>query len=196
MKNHHRLPLQRTLLRLGAALVCLSGLSACLESEQPPCPEGSYVDESVTGRWLLDGQSTGELAVFRESESRFMAFLSGHGLGLPARIDAGHFDVLFCQGKTSHYGALRIPSTNQEGKKLVYFPFRYETQGEQLKVWLPSFEAYTKGIEQGRLKGKTWSTTWGSNVSLTSGSAELGTWIDALDSGSFDQARTYHRPRK
>ncbi len=180
-------------------LIGTFGLSACLESEHPPCRLGeSSVDQELLGRWIKADSPAGELVVFQEDGTRQTVFLTGHELGSPPRIDANHFELIVCRGKNSRFAALKTPSVKEDKRKLgeaSYFPVRYEVSGETLRVFLPAYSAYKEAIENGKLHGRAETTTWSSNIWLSSSSKALGEWLDTLGERELGKPKTYHRPK-
>ncbi|GMU55117.1 MAG: hypothetical protein AMXMBFR33_42630 [Candidatus Xenobia bacterium] len=64
------------------------------------------------------------------------------------------------------YASMKLP---EQG----YLLARYELSGERLGVRFPVYDPVARAIEQGKLSGRAWTTTWGENVTLSSGVAEL-----------------------
>lgn len=189
----------RSLLSIFLVLVGSFCVSACLESENPPCRLGERsIDQDLLGRWIKAESPAGELVVFREDETRQTVFLTGHEIGSPPRIDASHFELIVCRGKNSRFAALKLQSVKEDKRKLgeaSYFPLRYEVSGETLRVFLPEYSAYKKAIENGKLQGNAETTTWSSNIWLSSSSEALGKWLDALGEAELGKPKIYHRPR-
>lgn len=64
------------------------------------------------------------------------------------------------------YASIKLP---EQG----YLLARLELSGDRLGVSFPAYEPVARAIEEGKLSGKAWTTTWGENVKLTSAPAEL-----------------------
>ncbi len=60
------------------------------------------------------------------------------------------------------YASIKLP---EQG----FMVARYELAGDRLRVCFPAYEPVARAIQEGKLSGKAWTTTWGDNVTLSSG---------------------------
>lgn len=151
-------------------------LCGCITTEQPLGSEPP--DPALAGLWVCQEDPNNNLYLHvllhpslpEATVVRVVEPLTEQG----AMAGAEQVRVLLTR---DGYASMKLP---EQG----YLLARYELAEDRLKVSFPAYEPVARAIQEGKLSGKAWTTTWGDNLMLTSGPAELKTqcvWAPAQE---------------
>lgn len=186
----------------------LAILCGCLESEEPLCTTQEAVsDRSLVGKWIqsnsrmparfeiLATDNSATMKIIYQEGSSFVGDGTVHDSDKPKQ----EFDLIICKTKIGYYANIKGTSKYQKSadSKLdrpAYWLYRFSVTNGTLQLSWPSYEVFKRAVKSGKLKGRTWETTWGTNVLLDDKGAKILQWLESPNIlKTFERADEYKK---
>lgn len=155
-------------------------LSGCIELQTPLSSE-KFKDDQLVGFWQADDpqKSTMELKITSQANGDYQVQERDKGSQNLSTMVA-----FMTHGKRANYANVVMP---QKDRGDAYMAVQYDVKGDKLRLWHVDFDKMKAALEAKTLEGKSNETTWGQNMFITTGGANVLKLFDRPDGSQYFQ---------
>lgn len=174
------------------AIACLIFLSGCFKSKLPLSnPESSQTDSKIIGAWhgVVEGQDVYLHVIPIAKTWMRLVHVSHPKRGAPEVGGADMLEMFLTEAGDKKFMNVQFREPKQgesntgKGAEYYYWFFKYDVSKEGvLTIWELDYEMLKQTIDDKKLKGKSWETTWDSNIYLDDTSESMLSYFKSDDS--------------